>query len=77
MGLQEVGDVTLIRHAYVLPDRQGEGIGTRLMDHLRAAVDGPLLVGTWAAADPPAEADQPPVAQGAVRRANSPSPRSQ
>ncbi len=28
MGFQPVKDVTLIRHAYVLPDCQGKGIGT-------------------------------------------------
>ena len=35
MGFQPVKDVTLIRHAYVLPERQGKGIGTRLLDHLK------------------------------------------
>ena len=27
MGIQEVGEVTLVRHAYVLPGRQNQGIG--------------------------------------------------
>jgi GNAT superfamily N-acetyltransferase len=49
MGFQPVKDVTLIRHAYVLPDRQGKGIGTRLLDHLRQMTGTrQLLVGTWA-----------------------------
>jgi GNAT superfamily N-acetyltransferase len=51
MGLEPVQDVTLIRHAYVLPDYQGQGIGSRLLDHLKAITATPrLLVGTWAAA---------------------------
>lgn len=50
MGRQELGEVTLIRHAYVHPDRQRQGIGARLLTHLLAGVQGPILVGTWAAA---------------------------
>ncbi len=49
MGLEPVKDVTLIRHAYVLPGRQQAGIGGRLLDHLKTLVTTPrLLVGTWA-----------------------------
>jgi GNAT superfamily N-acetyltransferase len=49
MGFQPVQDVTLIRHAYVLPDYQGKGIGTRLFQHLKQLTGtGSLLVGTWA-----------------------------
>ena len=49
MGFQPVKDVTLIRHAYVLPDYQRRGIGTRLLDHLRQMTQSErLLVGTWA-----------------------------
>jgi GNAT superfamily N-acetyltransferase len=51
MGLQEVKDVTLIRHAYVRTSRQRGGIGGELLKALAAQVDRPLLVGTWAAAD--------------------------
>jgi GNAT superfamily N-acetyltransferase len=51
MGIQSVGDVDLIRHAYVLPGRQGEGIGTSLVRHLREGAGRPMLVGTWAAAE--------------------------
>ena len=50
MGLQDVKDVTLIRHAYVQTDRQGEGIGSALMKAMVPNATSPLLVGTWAAA---------------------------
>ncbi|MDI7277497.1 MAG: GNAT family N-acetyltransferase [Anaerolineae bacterium] len=50
MGLQPVLDVSLIRHAYVLPSRQKQGVGGRLLAHLRGLTSRPLLVGTWAAA---------------------------
>lgn len=50
IGLQQAGDVELIRHAYVRPDRQRLGIGAALMADLRARSTRPLLVGTWAAA---------------------------
>jgi GNAT superfamily N-acetyltransferase len=50
MGIQDVNDVTLIRHAYVEPSRQGRGIGGELLEHLVSLTQGPLLVGTWAAA---------------------------
>jgi GNAT superfamily N-acetyltransferase len=51
MGIQPVGDVDLIRHAYVLPDRQGRGIGGELLEHLRGSASRRMLVGTWAAAE--------------------------
>jgi N-acetylglutamate synthase-like GNAT family acetyltransferase len=47
MGLQHVEDVALIRHAYVRPARQGEGIGGRLLSVLCRRTDRPILVGTW------------------------------
>jgi len=50
MGLQDVGEVTLIRHAYVRPARQKQGIGGKLLSTLRRHTTQPLLVGTWAAA---------------------------
>ena len=50
MGIQDVRDVTLIRHAYVQPAAQGRGIGGALLAHLVARATQPLLVGTWAAA---------------------------
>jgi GNAT superfamily N-acetyltransferase len=50
MGVQEVLDVDLIRHAYVLPAYQGEGIGGDLLTELCSRRSRPILVGTWAAA---------------------------
>jgi GNAT superfamily N-acetyltransferase len=50
MGLQRVRDVTLVRHAYVLPTSQGEGIGGQLLQHLEQTTDQRILIGTWAAA---------------------------
>lgn len=50
MGLQRVRDVTLIRHAYVRPSHQSRGVGGALLTELRNQTTGPLLVGTWAAA---------------------------
>ena len=51
MGIQPLGEVDLIRHAYVLPARQGEGVGGRLLRDLIGRAEAPLLVGTWAAAE--------------------------
>jgi GNAT superfamily N-acetyltransferase len=50
MGIQPVLDVDLIRHAYVLPGRQRQGVGAVLIEHLRRRSARPMLVGTWAAA---------------------------
>ena len=50
MGIQPIEDVILIRHAYVRPERQGQGIGTALLEALCRDVDRPILIGTWAAA---------------------------
>jgi GNAT superfamily N-acetyltransferase len=50
MGIQPVRDVTLIRHAYVVPSAQGRGVGGALLSDLVARGSGQLLVGTWAAA---------------------------
>ena len=50
MGIQQVRDVTLIRHAYVRTAYQGRGIGGELLTFLANQTRGPLLVGTWAAA---------------------------
>jgi GNAT superfamily N-acetyltransferase len=49
MGLQQVQDVTLIRHSYVRTARRNQGIGEKLLSHLKAQTNRPLLVGTWAA----------------------------
>src|SRR5579864_2837625 len=50
MGLQQVRDVRLIRHAYVAPAKQRDGIGGKLLTHLQQLSTTPMLVGTWAAA---------------------------
>jgi GNAT superfamily N-acetyltransferase len=50
MGRQDLQDVTLIRHAYVDPAAQRQGVGARLLAHLLQDIPGPILVGTWAAA---------------------------
>ena len=50
MGMQDVKDATLIRHAYVRTQAQGGGIGSALMQALVPKAKPRLLVGTWAAA---------------------------
>jgi N-acetylglutamate synthase-like GNAT family acetyltransferase len=50
MGIQDVQDVTLIRHAYVRTTSRGTGIGGKLLSHLKTLTTRPTLVGTWAAA---------------------------
>ena len=48
MGIQELERVTLIRHAYVLTDYQGIGIGKSLLQYLfKINRSSSLLVGTW------------------------------
>lgn len=49
MGLEPIKDTTLIRHAYVLPEWQRQGISTKLLEYVKTLVSTPrLLVGTWA-----------------------------
>ncbi len=48
MGIQKVQDVMLIRHAYVRPARQHQGIGKKLLSKLRRQTRRPILIGTWA-----------------------------
>jgi N-acetylglutamate synthase-like GNAT family acetyltransferase len=48
MGLQQLQDVTLIRHAYVRTDAQRREIGARLLCHLQKLTLEPTLIGTWA-----------------------------
>jgi GNAT superfamily N-acetyltransferase len=50
MGIQPVGDVDLIRHAYVSPGSQRRGVGSALLEHLMGSARRRVLVGTWAAA---------------------------
>jgi GNAT superfamily N-acetyltransferase len=48
MGIQQVQDVTLIRHAYLLSSHQRRGIGGLLLAHLLRRAASPVLIGTWA-----------------------------
>ena len=51
IGIQEVKDVILIRHAYTLTSYQGKGTGSELLKYLlRKNQNSRLLVGTWRAA---------------------------
>ena len=50
MGVQEVLDVDLIRHAYVLPAFQRRGIGGLLLAELCSRSSRSIMIGTWAAA---------------------------
>jgi GNAT superfamily N-acetyltransferase len=48
MGIQLVGEVTLIRHAYTLTSHQRQGIGSELIHYLISLTTTPcILVGTW------------------------------
>lgn len=51
MGLQEVGEVTLIRHAYTRTQHQRRGIGAQLLQVLCDSASRPMLVGTWRSAN--------------------------
>jgi N-acetylglutamate synthase-like GNAT family acetyltransferase len=48
MGIQEKGDVALVRHAYIATMLQRKGVGTRLLRHVEGLADKPILIGTWA-----------------------------
>ena len=50
MGIQDVKDVTLIRHAYVRTAARRHGIGQALLEHLNQLTTRPVLIGTWKAA---------------------------
>ena len=48
IGVQEVKDVILIRHAYTLTSYQGRGAGSVLLEYLlKKNQNSRLLVGTW------------------------------
>lgn len=48
MGLQDKGEVTLIRHAYVRTIARNKGIGGKLLRHLSTLTTKLVLIGTWA-----------------------------
>src|SRR5688500_16587219 len=50
MGIQDRGDVTLIRHAYVRTVARNKGIGSKLLRYLADLTSKPILIGTWAEA---------------------------
>ncbi len=50
MGIQDKGEVALVRHAYIAPTVQRKGVGTKLLRHVQGLTDKPMLIGTWAAA---------------------------
>jgi len=51
IGIQEIKDVILIRHAYTLTSYQGKGIGSALLKYLlKRNQNSRLLVGTWQSA---------------------------
>jgi len=48
IGIQEVKDVTLIRHAYTLTSYQNKGTGSAMLEYLlKKNQNSRLLVGTW------------------------------
>jgi len=50
MGIQDRGEVNLIRHAYVRTQRRKSGIGSLLLLELISSSTKPILIGTWKAA---------------------------
>jgi GNAT superfamily N-acetyltransferase len=50
MGIQDRGEVCLIRHAYVRTASRQSGVGSALLRHLENQTTKPILIGTWSAA---------------------------
>jgi len=50
MGIQDVLDVTLVRHAYVRTESRSQGIGRALLDSVTRLTPRPVLIGAWRAA---------------------------
>ncbi|MBI4292340.1 MAG: GNAT family N-acetyltransferase [Betaproteobacteria bacterium] len=48
MGIQDKGEVDLIRHAYVRTRDRNRGIGSELLRHLESLTTKSILIGTWA-----------------------------
>jgi len=51
MGSEPIDDVVLLRHAYVLPRCQRQGVGSRLLEHVEARLPtgSRLIAGTYIA----------------------------
>jgi GNAT superfamily N-acetyltransferase len=47
MGMQDKGEVDLIRHAYVKTAKRKQGIGSELLRHIEKSARKPILLGTW------------------------------
>jgi N-acetylglutamate synthase-like GNAT family acetyltransferase len=47
MGIQDKGDVTLIRHAYVRTNLRNRGTGSQLLKYLETMTQKQILIGTW------------------------------
>lgn len=47
MGVQDLGEVTLIRHAYVRTSQRRKGLGGRLLQAHLDKIENPTLIGTW------------------------------
>jgi N-acetylglutamate synthase-like GNAT family acetyltransferase len=50
MGIQDKGEVALVRHAYVATTVQRGGVGTQLLLHVQSITEKPILIGTWTTA---------------------------
>ncbi len=50
MGIQDKGEVNLIRHAYVRAGKRNKGVGSELLKFLTEKSEKPVLIGTWKAA---------------------------
>lgn len=50
MGIQDVSDVTLVRHAYVRTESRSQGIGRALLESVTRLTPRPVLIGAWRAA---------------------------
>jgi GNAT superfamily N-acetyltransferase len=48
MGIQDKGEVALVRHAYVRPTLQRKGVGRALLRHVERLSAKAMLIGTWA-----------------------------
>ncbi|MDD5131285.1 MAG: GNAT family N-acetyltransferase [bacterium] len=47
MGIQNIQDVALIRHAYVRTVKRNKGVGKELLMFLKKLAHKPMLIGTW------------------------------